>query len=54
MHIAAMIENLAVKARQEFREAHVLLARDFFKGIPERQFQADRRAMSIDTKRSGL
>jgi hypothetical protein len=54
MHIAAMIENLAVKTRQEFREAHVLLARDFFKRIPERQLQADGRAMSIDAKRSGL
>src|ERR1700687_826330 len=54
MHFAAMIENLAVKTRQEFRETHVLLARDFFKRIPERHLQPDRRAMTIDAKRSGL
>src|ERR1700737_3529943 len=54
MPVAARIENLAVKTREEFREAHVLLARDFFKRIPERQLQADGRAMSIDAKRSGL
>src|ERR1700704_5573542 len=54
MHFAAMIENLTVKTRQEFREAHVFLARDFFQRIPERHLQPDRRAMAIDAKRSGL
>src|SRR5229473_2877638 len=32
MHFAVMIENLAVKTGQEFRQTHVLLARDFFPG----------------------
>jgi hypothetical protein len=54
MHFAAMIENLAVKTRQEFRKAHVFLARDFFKRIPERHLQPDRCTMAIDAKRSGL
>src|ERR1700737_4869384 len=54
MHFTAMIENLAVKTRKEFRETHVFLARDFFKRIPERHLQPDGRAMAIDTKRSGL
>src|ERR1700738_1378712 len=54
MHFAAMIEHFAVKTRQEFRETHVFLARDFFKRIPERHLQPDGRAMAIDTKRLGL
>ncbi len=54
MHLAAMIEHLAVKRRQEFRETHVFLARDFFQRIPERHLQPDRRAMAIDAQRSGL
>src|SRR5882724_2419116 len=54
MHFAAMIENLAVKTGQEFRQAHVLLARDFFKRVPERHLEPDRCAMAIDAKRSGL
>src|SRR6202011_2775828 len=54
MHFAAMIEYFAVKTRQEFRETHVLLARDFFKRIPERHLQPDRGTMAIDAKRSGL
>src|ERR1700730_15138874 len=54
MHFAAMIENLAWTGRPEFREAHVLLARDFFERIPERHLQPNRRTMAIDPKRSGL
>src|ERR1700704_1040651 len=54
MHFAAMIENLAMKTRKEFRETHVFLARDFFKRIPARHLQPDGRTMPIDAKRSGL
>src|SRR3979490_2612704 len=54
MHFAAMIENLAVKTGQEFCQTHVLLARDFFKRVPERHLEPDRCAMAIDAKRSGL
>src|SRR5258708_7320458 len=54
MHFAAMIENLAVETTQEFGEAHVLLAGDFFKRIPECHLQPNRCAMAIDAKRSGL
>ena len=50
MHLAAMIQHLAVQFGQELGETHVFLARDFFQRIPERHLEPDRRAMAIDAE----
>src|ERR1700744_6688847 len=52
--LAVMVEDLAVKTGQEFRQTHVFLGCDFFQRIPERHLQPDRGAMAVDAERSGL
>src|SRR6266536_645897 len=52
--LAMMVEHLVVQPREELAETHVLLCRDLFQRVPERHFQADRRAMATYSQRSGL
>jgi hypothetical protein len=52
--LAVMIEHFVVQRREELRQAHILRRCDLFQSIPERHFQADRRAMASYPQRSGL